>query len=159
VSHPNLFPFLTSANVIHPTVEPDDDPVVDINVERNPNVKSLHIKDIRLESPLTKGSHQDIKEFRFLMGFLSDIGESCRLEELKLDVGISMCDEERIDGSPWERLDCILAGTNFKSLRKVDIELFPFGSTSPDWLDGICANVVRRLPLLRAGGVSVECID
>ena len=145
-----LFKFLTLVNIIYPTVKGDDDPVVNINIGHNPNVKSLHIIDIQVPSP-TEGSHQDMEEFRLLLHLLSDIGESCRLEELKLDMGISLCDEEPIDGSPWERLDRILAGINFKFLRKLDIEVFPFGSY-PDCLDGICANVVRRFPLLRAGG-------
>jgi hypothetical protein len=157
VSHPNLFKILTLANIIHPTVGLDDDPVVDINVGRNPNIKSLHIIDIRLPSPVAKGSHQDMEEFRLLLRLFSDIGESCRLEELKLDVGVSMRDEEPMDGSPWGCLDHILAGKNFKFLRKLDIEVFPFELYSPDWLDGICANVVRRFPLLQARGVSVEC--
>jgi hypothetical protein len=151
VSHPNLFKFLTLANIIDPTVDPDADPVASINIGRNPNVKSLHILDFHIPSPVTGGSYQD------MLRLFSDIGESCRLEELKLDVSISMCNEEPIDGSPWERLDRILAGTNFKFLRKLDIIVFPSGLHSSDWLDGICASVVRWLPLLRAGGVSVEC--
>jgi hypothetical protein len=107
-------------------------------------------------SPVTEGSHQDMKEFRFLLCLFSDNRESCQLEELKLDVGISMCNEEPIY---LDLLDHILAGTNFKFLRKFDIEVFPFGSHSPGWLDGICANVVCRFPILQARGVLIECID
>lgn len=158
MSHPNSLKILSLANIIHPTVDPDANPVVDINIGHNPNVKSLHILDIHVPSPVTEGSYQDMEKFRLLLRLFSDIGESCRLEELKLNVSISMCDEEPTDGSPWERLDRILAGTNFKFLRKLDIEVFPGGWYDSPWLDGICANVVRWLPLLRAGGVSVKCI-
>ena len=76
MSHPNLFPFLILANVIHPTVG-SDDAVVGINVGRNPNIKSLHITGIHVQSSVAEGSHQDMEEFGLLMCFLSDIGESC----------------------------------------------------------------------------------
>ena len=156
MSHLNLFKFLTLANIIHPIVEPGDNPVLGINIGRNPNLKSLHMV-IRVPFPLAERSHQDLEEFRLFLRLISDIGESCRLEELKLEAEILMCDEELTEGSPWGRLDHILAGTNFKFLRKLDIKVYPSGPYSSDWFYGICANVVCWLPLLRAGGVSVEC--
>lgn len=143
MSHPNLFLFLTSADVFHLTVDRDD---VDINVGHNPNLKSLHITDIQLAPSFCR---RDTEEFKRLLHCVSAIGELCPLDELRLDVRIS----ESVEPSRWERLDCILAGTNFKSLKKVVID----EPTSHDLLDGM-ANVVHRLPLLRAGGVSVECI-
>jgi hypothetical protein len=150
VSHPNSFKFLTLTDIIDPTVYPGADPVIEINIGHNPNVKSLHILDNHIPSSVTEGRDQDMEKF---LRLFSDIGESCRLEELKLNVTI--CHE---DGSSlWERLDRILAGTNFKFLRKLDIEIYPSGPYSSDWFDGICANVVRWLPLVRAGGVSVKC--
>ena len=107
MSHPNSFKFLTLANIIDPTVDPDADPFANINFGRNPNVKSLHILDIRVPSSVTEASYLDMEKFRLLLCLFSHIGESCRLEELKLDVSISMCNEEPMDGSPWERLDRI----------------------------------------------------
>jgi hypothetical protein len=87
--------------------------------------------------------------------FLSDVGESCRLEEIKVDLEISGRDGP-IDWSPLEGVDRILAGTNFKSLGKVYIELFNSGSSGPEWYPEKCENAARRFPLLRTGGVSVD---
>jgi hypothetical protein len=132
----------------------DDEPLADFNVERNPNIKSLHITDIQMLSPLS-GNHKDTEELRWLKHFLSDVGESCRLEEIKLEVDISNHAEDRImDWSPWEEVDRILVGMNFKSLRKVDIDLRDTYGTGnyPE----SCENVARRFPLLRADGVSVD---
>ena len=91
---------------------------------------------------------------RMLLVFLSDIGDSCRLEEIKLDVDIP--GHEGIDRSLWEGVDRILTGTNFKFLRKVDIEFVPDGWLSKNWFREDFEDVVRRLPLLRAGGISVD---
>jgi hypothetical protein len=141
---------LTSADVTHPTVGPDDPPV-SINVGRNPNIKSLHIANIRVWSPFTERSPEEVLEL--LKHFLSDIGESCRLEGIKLDLQISVRDGP-IDWSPLEGIDRILAG--MKSLGKVYIELFNSGLSSPNWYPEMRENVARRFPLLRAGGVLVD---
>jgi|SRR5882762_8197381 len=148
-------PLLTSADVIHPTVWPDDNPPVGINVGRNPNIKSLHIANIQVQSPYTERSPEDKEVLELLKHFLSDVGESCRLEEIKLDLEISGRDGP-IDWSPLEGVDRILAGTDFKSLGKVYIELFNSRSSGSDWYSEMCENVARRFPLLRTGGVSVD---
>jgi hypothetical protein len=151
----NKNPLLTLTDVIPLTVGPDDDPLVDINFGRNPNIKSLHITNIQAQSPFTEGSLKDTEELRWLKHFLSDVGELCRLEEIKLEVNVSNSDKDRIiDWSPWEDVDRILVGTNFKSLRQVGIELYEM--YSPRSYDETCENVARRFPLLRAGGVSVD---
>ena len=141
---------MTLTNIIHLTVEPDDDLVVGINVGRNPNIKFVHIKEIWLPSPMNDKKDQ----LRMLLHFLSDIGDSCHLEEIKLDVDIP--GREGIDRSLWEGVDQILTGTNFKFLRKVDIEFVPDGWLSKNWFRADCEDVVHRLPLLRAGGISVD---
>jgi hypothetical protein len=148
----NMNPLLT---VIHPTVRPDDNPPIGINVGRNPNIKSLHIANIRVQSPFTERSPED-GVLELLKHFLSDVGESCQqLEGIKLDLEISGRDGP-IDWSPLEGVDRILAGTDFKSLGKVYIELFNSRSSGSDWYSEMCENVARRFPLLRTGGVSVD---
>jgi hypothetical protein len=147
VSDLNFFLNTHLINVIHLTGGPD---VIDINVRRNPNIKSVHIKEIWLPSPMSEKNYQS----RMLLHFLSDIGDSCRLEEIKLDVDIPK--REGIDQSLWEGVDQILTGANFKFLRKVDIEFVPDGWLSKKWVCADCEDVVRRLPLLRAGGISVD---
>ena len=151
----NTNPLLTPADVIHPTVRPDDNPPVGINVGRNPNIKSLHIANIRVQSPFTERSPEDGEVLELLKHFLSNIGESCQLEGIKLDLEISDRDGP-IDWSPLEGVDHILAGMNFKSMGKVYIELFNSGSSDPEWYPETCENVARRFPLLRAGGVLVD---
>jgi hypothetical protein len=150
----NTNPLLTSADVIHPTVWPDDNPA-GINIGRNPNIKSLHIANIRVQSPFTERSPEDGEVLELLKHFLSDVGESCRLEGIKLDLENSDHDGP-IDWSPLEGVDRILAGTNFKSLGKVHVELFNSGSSGPGWYSEMCENVAHRFPLLRTGGVSVD---
>jgi len=127
---------------------------VGINVRRNSNIKSLHIANIWVHSPFTV-SPEDGDVLELLKHFLSDVGESCRLEGINLELWISVCDEP-VDLSPLEGVDSILAGTNFKSLGKVYIELFNSGSSDSDWYPEMCENVARSFPLLRAGGVSVD---
>lgn len=137
------------------TAGPDDEPLVDINVERNPNIKFLHITNIRVLSPFTGGSCKDTEELTWLKHFLSDVGESCRLERIELEVNVSNRDKDRIiDWSPWEDVDRILVGTNFKSLRNVSIELYRV--YGPGTYFETRENVARRFPSLRAGGVSVD---
>jgi hypothetical protein len=152
----NTNPLLTLADVIL-TVGPDDNPLVDINVGRNSNIKSLHITDIEVRSPFTEGSHKDAEELRWLNHFLSDVGESCRPERIKLEINCHHIDRNQdpiYDWSSWEGVDRILVGTNFKSLREVSIEVFKM-SGSGRYFEA-CENLARRFPLLRAGGVSVD---
>jgi hypothetical protein len=146
---------LTLADVIHPAVGPDDNPLVGINIGRNPNIKSLHIANIRMQSPFTERRPEDEEVLELLKHFLSDVGGLCRLEKIKLDLKISGR-HGPIDWSPLDGVDRILAGTDFKSLGTVYIELFSFGSFKYDWYPEACENVARRFPLLRAGGVSVD---
>ena len=147
-------PLLTSADVMHPTVGPDDKPPVGINVRHNPNIKSLHIANIWVQSPFTERSPKDREVLELLKHFLSSVGESCRLEVIKLNLEISGRNGS-IDLSPLEGVDRILVGMNFKSLGKVYIETFNSGSHGPGWYPEMCENVARRFPLLRAGGVEV----
>jgi hypothetical protein len=142
---------LTLTNVIHLTGRLDD-PVVDINVGPNPNIKFVHIKEVEIWGPSSRKAKRH--QFRLLLHFLSDIGDSCRLEEIKLDVYIP--GHEGIDRSLLEEVDQILTGTNFKFLRKVDIESVSDGWLGKNWSRKDCEDVVRRLPLLRAGGISVD---
>ena len=73
--------FLTGANPIYFV---GDDSIVSINFGRSPDIKSVHLTDIRV------GTNPDVNmtELKWLMHFLSDIGESSRVEEIKLDVDI-----------------------------------------------------------------------
>ena len=142
----NMNPLLTSADVMHLTVGPDDNPPVGINVRRNPNIKSLHIANIQVQSPFTERRPED-EVFELLKHFLSDVGESCQLEGIKLNLEISGRDEP-IDWSPLEGVDRILVGMNFKSLGKVYIERFNSESSGPEWYSEMCENVACRFPLL-----------
>lgn len=126
--------------------------MVDINVDPNPSIKFVHIKEIEIWAP--SPTEEKRYQFRLLLQFLSDIGVSCRLEEIKLDVYIP--GYGGVDRSLLESVDQILTGTNFKFLRKVDIEFVSDGWFSTHWSRKDREDVVRRLPLLRAGGISVD---
>jgi len=100
-------------------------------------------------SSFTEGSHKDTEELRWLKHFLSDVGESCQLERIKLEVHSPDRDHNKdpiIDWFPWESVDCILVGTNFKSLREVSIELFGLSSLRSYF--ETCENMVYKFPLL-----------
>ena len=117
--------FLTGANPIYFV---DDDSVVSINFGRNPNIKSVHLTNIHVGA--MPGA--EMTDLKWLMHFLSDIGESSRVEEIKLHVYIL---DNTVDWSPWEGVDHILTGTNFQSLRKVEVELScpRIGLLDPNW--------------------------
>jgi hypothetical protein len=136
---------LTRANPIYFI---GDDSVVSINFGRNPDIKSMHLTGISV------GAKPSVMmaELKWLMHFLSDIGESSRVEEIKLDVEIS---DSTVDWSSWEGVDHILAGTNFQSLRNVDVELscWQMGSSDPDWFRASCRGLASNLPLLQAAGI------
>jgi hypothetical protein len=137
--------FLTGAIPIYFV---DDDSVVSINFGRNPNIKSLHLTNIHVGA--MPGA--EMADLKWLMHFLSDIGESSRVEEIKLDADIL---DNTVDWSPWEGVDHILTGTNFQSLRKVDIELSfsMIGLFHPNWFHASCRDLAASLPLLQARGI------
>jgi len=116
---------LTGANPIYLV---DDDPVISINFRHNPDIKSVHLTDICVGA----NPSIEIAELKWLMHFLSNIGESSRVEEIKLHVYIL---DNTVDWSPWEGVDHILTGTNFQSLRKVEVELScpRIGLLDPNW--------------------------
>ena len=86
------------------------------------------------------------------MRFFSGIGKSSRLEEIELEVVFGVSCDELVDWSAWEGVDCILAGADFKFLRKVDIELLSTGG-DPELFEETCGNLGCSLPLLGAKGV------
>src|SRR6266478_2381962 len=96
---------LTGANPIYFIV---DDSVISINFGRNPNIKSMHLTSIRVGAEPGAETCAETAELKWLMHFLSDIGESSRVEEIKLDVDVL---DSTVDWSPWEGVDHILAGT------------------------------------------------
>jgi hypothetical protein len=74
----------------------------DISFKFNSDIKFLHLTDVSLDSggPLPG-----------LLCFLSNIGKSNRVEEIKLEVDVLGCgDDGPMDWSAWEEVDCILAG-------------------------------------------------
>jgi hypothetical protein len=137
--------FLTGVNPIYFV---GDGSVVRINFGRNPDIKSVHLTDIRVGA----NSDVEITELKWLIHFLSDIGESSRVEEIKLDVHI--CDNT-VDWSLWKGVDHILAETNFLSLRKVDVEILDFtmGLSDSNWFRASCRGLAASLPLLQARGI------
>jgi hypothetical protein len=139
---------LTGANPIYFIV---DDSVISINFGRNPNIKSVHLTSIRVGAE----PGAETAELKWLMHFLSDIGESSRVEEIKLDVDVL---DSTVDWSLWEGVDHILAGTNFQSLRKVHVELsgWQIGSFDSDLFPASCRGLAASLPLLQAGGILVH---
>jgi hypothetical protein len=109
-------------------------------------IKFLHLTNIiRSANPIP-----------WLLGFFSNIGESNRLEEIKLEVHIPDGRSVLLDWSDWEEVDHVLAGAHFESLRKLDIELLPMGNSSPDSFDRTCRDLVRVLQSIKARGVSVN---
>jgi len=58
-----------------------------------------------------------------------------------------------VDWSPWDGVD--LAGINFQSLRKIDVELsgWQMGFSDPDWFRVSCRGLAASLPLLQARGI------
>ena len=108
----------------------------------------MHLTDIRVGTR----SGVEMAELEWLMHFLSDIGESSRVEEIKLDVHIL---DDKVDWSLWEGVDYILTGANFQSLRNVDVELSYFGTglSDADWFDEGCRGLAASLPLLQAKGI------
>jgi len=133
--------FLTDAYFV------DDEPVISINFGRNPDIKSMHLTNISMEGK--RDSHFNMAELEWLMHFLSDIGESSRVEEIKLDVFIG---DETVDWSPWERVDHILAETSFQSLRKVDIGISGLSLGLSEFCMN-CRRLAAKLPLLQASGI------
>ena len=93
---------MTGANPIYFV---DDNPVVSINFRGNPDIKSMHLTDIHVgDKP---GFNMAV--LKWLMHLLSDIGESSRVEEIKLDVYVQ---DKTVDWSPWEGVDHILTGVS-----------------------------------------------
>ena len=90
------------------------------------------------------------------MRLLSNIGKSGGLEEIKLEMNISGSEKEQMDWSAWEGLDCIIAGADFKFLRKVDIKLWPVSTPDRDWLRKTCGNLTDKLSLSGAPGILVH---
>ena len=137
--------FLTGANSIYFA---DGDSVVSIDFGRNPDIKSVHFTDIQV------GIRHDaeVPELKWLTHFLSDIGQSSRVEEVKVDVVIA---DNAVDWSPWEGVDHVLTGTNFRYLRKVDIEISDMtnGSGETDWYTVHCRALAASLPLLQGRGI------
>jgi hypothetical protein len=132
--------FLTGANPIYFV---DDDSVISINFERNPHIKSVHLTHIHVGAM----SGGEIADSKWLVDFLSNVGES---KEIKLDVDIL---DNTVDWSPWEGVDRILTGTNFPSLRRVDVELLlRIGLFDPNWFRACCRDLAASLPLLQARG-------
>ena len=58
--------------------------------------------------------------------------------------------------SGWKDIDSILAGSSFKSLRKIDIELHPEERNKDSWLKETCEALVEVFSLSGARGVSVH---
>src|SRR5258705_617305 len=84
--------FLTGAIPIYFV---DDDSVVSINFGHNPNIKSVHLTNIHVGAK----PGAEMADLKWLMHFLSDIGEYSRVEEIKLDADIL---DDTVDWSPWE---------------------------------------------------------
>ena len=100
---------------------------------------------------------EDSNSSQWVMRLLSNIGKSGGLEEIKLEMNISGSEKGQMNWSAWEGLDCIIAGADFKFLRKVDIELLPaVGMKDPDGFRKICGNLADKLSLLGARGVLVH---
>ena len=125
---------------------------IDINFEHNSDLKSLHITHI----PVEQDAVPHMNPSQMLMSLLSRIGEACRLDEIKLEVDIPGYHHGPTNWSAWGGVDLILAGSHFKFLRKVDIELWPRGSQEPVWFKESCRNLTCRLPLLGARGILGE---
>jgi hypothetical protein len=136
---------LTGANPIYFV---DEDSVVSINFRHNPDIKSVHFTNIRVGNRL--GVH--MADLKWLMHFLSDIGKSCQVEEIMLDVYFL---DNTPDWSHWEGVDRILTGTNFGSLQGVDVDISgrQRGRSNPDWYPVSCRGLAASLPLLQARGI------
>jgi hypothetical protein len=126
----------------------DDDSVVSINFGRNPDIKSVHFTNIRVGNR----SVVYMADLRWLMHFLSDIGQSCQVEEIMLDVYFL---DNTPDWSHWEEVDCILTGINFGSLRGVGVQISgrQLGRSDTDWYPASCRGLAASLPLLQARGI------
>ena len=113
----------------------------------------MHLTDICVGANLSI----EIAELKWLMHFLSNIRESNRVEEIKLDVHIC---NNTVGWSPWKGVDRILAGTSFQSLRKVDVEIsnLRMGLSDPNWFRMSCRGLAASLPLLQARGILVLTI-
>ena len=77
------------------------------------------------------------------------------LEVIELDLDIPGSKRGVIDWSGWKVIDSILAGSSFKSLRKIDIELWPKGYDK-EWFQKTCRALAEVLSSLGARGVSVD---
>jgi len=84
---------------------------------------------------------------------LSNISKFNQIEEINLKVTIP---DGPMEWSDWEEVDSILAGAHFESLRKLNIELWPWGSYTPKFLRESCRNLVCMLLLVQARGVLVH---
>jgi hypothetical protein len=98
----------------------------------------------------------NLNSLQWVLHFLSSIGHSGQLEEVKLDVHIPGSQNGQVNWPGWEEIDCILVGAHFKFLRKVGVELWPRGNIDPGWFHEACTNLVRKLPLLGAGGIVLD---
>lgn len=107
---------------------------------------------------MTGNEIEDSNSSQWVMNLLSSIGKSGRLEEIKLEMNIADSEKGQMNWSAWEGLDCVVAGADFKFLRKVDIELWLVyvGMSDPDWFRKTCENLADKLSLSGARGISVH---
>ena len=91
-----------------------------------------------------------------LLHVLSSIGKhGSDLEVIKLDLDIPGSERGAMDWSSWKGVDSILVGSSFKSLRKMDVELWS-RQRNAGWFQETCKALVEVLSLLRARSVSVD---
>jgi hypothetical protein len=95
----------------------------------------------------------DATRMPWLLTFLSTIGKSNHLEEIKLEVEIFGYPTLPVDWSAWGAVDSTLVGAHFQCLRKIDIVVWGEG-----WYNAKepRENLVREFSLLGAKGVSVN---
>ena len=88
---------------------------------------------------------------------ISTIGKhGSDLEVIKLEeVHIPGSKRGVMDWSSWKAIDSVLAGSSFKSLRKIDIELWP-EEHNREWFQETCKALVEVLSSLGARDVSVD---
>jgi hypothetical protein len=91
----------------------------------------------------------------WLLRFLSTVGKSNRIEEIKFEVDILDHREGLVDWSAWGDVDSTLAGAHFEFLRKVEIRIWR-ETNGEEWFHNTCKNLVCGLPLLGARGVSIN---
>jgi len=124
--------------------------VADISIEFNSDIKFLHLEHIQ-----SRGVKTANDSMLWLLRFLSTVGKSNRIEEIKFEVDILDHREGLVDWSAWGEVDSTLAGAHFEFLRKVEIRIWR-ETNGEEWFHNTCKNLVCGLPLLGARGVSIN---